>query len=121
MQDEHVDRRSFLKVMGAVGMSSSLLPEAALGLHPASAHILEQAAGAGPEAATKPKYSIKFGVIGLDHYHIMGMTAAVIRGGGELVSFYSTCPRPSPISRSCIPMPSWQRARTRFWTTLRSS
>jgi hypothetical protein len=79
--------------MGAVGMSSSLLPETAFGLHPASEHIVAQAAGAGPEAATKPKYSIKFGVIGLDHYHIMGMTAAVIRGGGELASFYSNLPK----------------------------
>src|SRR5271168_921425 len=79
--------------MGAVGMSSSLLPEAAFGLHPASGLIVEQAAGAGPEAATRPKYSIKFGVIGLDHYHIMGMTAAVIRGGGELVSFYTNLPK----------------------------
>ena len=32
-------------------------------------------------------------MIGLDHYHIMGMTAAVIRGGGELVSFYSNLPK----------------------------
>ncbi len=93
MQDEHVDRRSFLKVMGAVGMSSSLLPEAAFGLHPASGHVVEQAAGTDPDTAMKPKYSIKFGVIGLDHYHIMGMTAAVIRGGGELVSFYSNLPK----------------------------
>ena len=87
MQDESVDRRSFLKVMGAVGMSSTL------GLHPASGHVVEQVAGASPDSAAKPKYSIKFGVIGLDHYHIMGMTAAIIRGGGELVSFYSNLPK----------------------------
>jgi len=29
VHDENVDRRSFLKVMGVVGMSSTLLPEAA--------------------------------------------------------------------------------------------
>src|ERR1700753_2313662 len=73
--------------MGAGGMSSTL------GLHPASGHVVEQVAGASPDSAAKPKYSIKFGVIGLDHYHIMGMTAAVIRGGGELVSFYSNLPK----------------------------
>ncbi|MGC2399623.1 MAG: hypothetical protein WA510_07565 [Acidobacteriaceae bacterium] len=56
-----------------------------LGLHAASGHMVEQVAGAGPDAGAK--HSIKFGVIGLDHYHILGMTAAVIRGGGELVSF----------------------------------
>jgi predicted dehydrogenase len=32
-------------------------------------------------------------VIGLDHAHILGITAAVIRGGGELATFYSTLPR----------------------------
>ena len=53
MQDEHVDRRSFLKVMGAVGMSSTLLPEAAFGLHPASAPVMEQAAGAGRAAPAR--------------------------------------------------------------------
>ena len=47
-----MDRRSFLKVMGAVGMSFSLLPEAAFGLHPASGHVIEQAAGTGP---TRPQ------------------------------------------------------------------
>ena len=32
---------------------------------------------------------IRFGVIGLNHGHINGQTRAVIRGGGELVSFYA--------------------------------
>src|ERR1700677_3202461 len=72
--------------MGAVGMSSSL------GFNPANAQVVEQVAGPGPGAGTKPKDSIKFGVIGLDHYHIMGITAAIIRGGGELTAFYSTVP-----------------------------
>jgi hypothetical protein len=97
VQQEPVGRRSFLKVMGAVGMSLSQagpsLPETAFGLQPTSGAVVEQAAGPGPDAGAKPKYSIKFGVIGLDHYHIMGMTAAVIRGGGELVSFYSNLPK----------------------------
>jgi predicted dehydrogenase len=35
---------------------------------------------------------IKFGVIGLNHGHIYGQTRAVIRGGGELVSFYAREP-----------------------------
>ena len=51
-------------------------------------------APAGYDEAAKPKYSIKFGVIGLDHYHIMGMTAAIIRGGVKLpVSFYTNLPK----------------------------
>lgn len=35
---------------------------------------------------------IKFSVIGLNHGHIYGQTDAVIRGGGELVSFYAKEP-----------------------------
>jgi predicted dehydrogenase len=40
-----------------------------------------------------PKHSIKFAVIGLDHAHIYGMTAAVQRGGGQLVSVYASDPQ----------------------------
>jgi len=45
------------------------------------------------EVDAEPEHSIKFSVIGLDHYHIMGMTAAVQRGGGQLVSVYSNNPK----------------------------
>src|SRR3954470_21005813 len=36
--------------------------------------------------------AIRFAVIGVNHPHITGMTAAVIRGGGELVSLYAREP-----------------------------
>lgn len=84
-----MNRRFFLKAMGSAGMVSTL-PEAAFGLHPVEGHIIHEVVEPGQEESAKPKYSIKFSVIGLDHYHIMGMTAAVLRGGGELVSVYST-------------------------------
>ena len=54
----------------------------------ASASIVHEVAGPGMDP--EPKDSINFSVIGLDHYHIMSMTAAVIRGGGKLVSVYAT-------------------------------
>jgi predicted dehydrogenase len=85
-------RRSFLKGMGAAGMLSAL-PEAAFGSRSSSESIAHEVAPRGYEPDAAPKYSIKFGVIGLDHYHIMGITAAVIRGGGDLVSFYATLPK----------------------------
>jgi predicted dehydrogenase len=91
MQFESVGRRSFLKTMGAAGMLSAL-PEAAFGLHAGGGHIAHEVAASGADADAKPEHSIKFGVIGLDHAHIMGITAAVIRGGGELAAFYSTLP-----------------------------
>jgi len=92
MPFEGAGRRSFLKTMGAAGMLSAL-PEAAFGLHPGNGSIAHEIAAPGDDAEAKPKYSIRFGVIGLDHNHIMGITAAVIRGGGELVAFYSTLPK----------------------------
>ncbi len=92
MQFETIGRRNFLKTIGAAGMLSTL-PEAALGLHAGGGHIAHEIAAPGADEDAKPKYSIKFAVIGLDHAHIMGITAAVIRGGGELAAFYSTLPR----------------------------
>lgn len=38
------------------------------------------------------KSRIRFSVIGLNHGHINGQTRAVLRGGGELVSFYAKEP-----------------------------
>ncbi len=55
-------------------------------------NFTEEVADPGPAPKVDPNQSIKFAVIGLDHYHIMGMTAAVKRGGGRLVSFYTTDP-----------------------------
>jgi len=92
MQFEGSGRRSFLKTMGAAGMLSAL-PEAAFGLHAGGGQIASEAAPPGFDAGAKPKFAIKFGVIGLDHAHIMSITAAVTRGGGELVAFYSTLPK----------------------------
>jgi predicted dehydrogenase len=91
MRFENSGRRFFLKTMGAAGMFSAI-PQSALGLHDGGARVLHEVAAPGAGADEKPKDSIKFGVIGLDHNHIMGITAAVVRGGGELVAFYSKLP-----------------------------
>ncbi len=92
MQAERVGRRSFLKNMGAAGMLSAL-PEAAFGMHAGGGPMVHEVAAPGAGADAKPAHSIKFAVIGLDHAHIIGMTAAVIRGGGELAAFHSTLPK----------------------------
>lgn len=42
------------------------------------------------QTADKPR--IRFSVIGMNHGHIYGQTRAVLRGGGELVSFYAKEP-----------------------------
>jgi predicted dehydrogenase len=47
-------------------------------------------AGAQEPKPEAPKPGrIRFAAIGLNHGHVYGMTEAVIRGGGELVSFYA--------------------------------
>ena len=86
-----VDRRAFLAASGTAGLAG-VLP-----LTPASAQdaagFTAEVAPAGFDAAPFAKQSIKFAVIGLDHYHIFGMTAAVQRGGGKLAKFYATSPK----------------------------
>src|SRR5215469_14978122 len=89
---ESVDRRTFLKSVSTAGMLPAIpqvLMRSSAGGGPTSYELAQP--GFDPQA--QAKYSIKFGVIGLDHYHIMGMTAAVVRGGGEPVAFYSTLPK----------------------------
>ena len=46
----------------------------------------------GVLAMMQDKPRIRFSVIGMNHGHIYGMTEAVTRGGGELVSFYAPEP-----------------------------
>lgn len=81
----HTDRRTFLQGAGMAGMFSAIAPAA---LAQGAGGTVTQEKAQLPEVA--PKHSIRFGVIGLDHPHIYGMTAAVQRGGGKLVAMYAT-------------------------------
>ncbi len=80
-----VNRRSLLQLMGAASVLPAF-PEMAAG------SIVHEVAAPDQDTSAKPSQSIRFSVIGLDHSHINSMTAAVIRGGGQLVSFYATLP-----------------------------
>jgi hypothetical protein len=113
MQLDNAGRRSFLKTIGTAGVLSAL-PEAAFGLHAGVESVRHEVAAPGVDADAKPEHSIQFAVIGLDHAHILGITAAVIRGGGELVAFYSTLPKPLLIFRNFIQMPNLPGVRKRF-------
>jgi predicted dehydrogenase len=75
------DRREFLK--------ASLATAAAAGAWPAATRAAQ--AGQPPKAPSGPA-RIKFAAIGLNHGHIYGQCEAVIRGGGELASFYAKEP-----------------------------
>ena len=81
-----LDRRSFLRGVGAAGLLS-IAPEAGAAAGPAGEHIVHEVVQATAEE--KPKYSIKFSVCGMIHDHIYGMIGAVQRGGGVLVSAWA--------------------------------
>ena len=87
-------RREFLQAAGLAGMFSGVpaaaLAQAALTLGLSGAGTVDEANTARPEIT--PTHHIRFSAIGLDHAHIYGMTRAILRGGGELVSFYSADP-----------------------------
>jgi len=77
--DDLASRRAFLL---AAGLGGAAFAGDALGQT-----ALQEVAAPGPILTAKHK--IKFAVIGLDHYHIMSMTAAVKRGGGECAYVYA--------------------------------
>jgi predicted dehydrogenase len=83
------DRRDFLQAAGMAGMFSAV-SSAALAQGASGAFTVDPANTATAEIP--PTDHIRFAAIGLDHAHIYGMTRAVQRGGGELVSFFATDP-----------------------------
>jgi len=82
------DRRSFLHAAGLSGIASTLSLDALA--QSTSSDIKHEVIKPDAAANRKPAHRIKFAVVGLDHYHIMSMTAAVIRGGGEVAAVFST-------------------------------
>jgi predicted dehydrogenase len=83
MKHERLDRRDFIRqsALGAAGMTAAL----------AASRATEAAPRFQAEApAQKPR--LRFAVCGINHNHINGMSNAVIRGGGELVSVYAKEP-----------------------------
>lgn len=81
MNQQISDRRTFLR--SSIGSTAGMvLISSADG----------RAARAGRNAVTQVKPRIRFSAIGLNHGHINGQVDAVVRGGGELVSFYAKEP-----------------------------
>jgi len=88
MKKSNNQRRTFLKesIASAAGMMAlPMLPSMAYG------NIITETVA----PLVVPQYDsprIKFSVIGMNHGHIYGQVEAVVRGGGELVSFYAKEP-----------------------------
>lgn len=87
---DSVNRRNVLLSAGTAGMLGAMPAPAVAEPGPGAA---AEIAPAGFDPAPFAKQSITFAVIGLDHYHIFGMAAAVQRGGGKLVKFFATDPK----------------------------
>src|SRR3954463_8033640 len=87
MATDNVSRRSLLKSAGIIGG----LSETAMAFQTAGQVTREVATA--PRQENTPKHTIKFGVIGLDHSHINGITDIMRRSGGELVSVHSINPQ----------------------------
>jgi len=85
MDTKHTDRRTFLKS----SLSTAAIAAAPLVLT-ARKGDAAQAQGAAAQPGAEPR--IRFAAIGLNHGHINGMCDALIRAGGELVSFYAKEP-----------------------------
>ncbi|HET7809648.1 MAG TPA: Gfo/Idh/MocA family oxidoreductase [Steroidobacteraceae bacterium] len=83
------NRRDFLQAAGLAGMFSGV-SGAALAQGVSGAGTVDPANSS--QAEIIPTHHIRFSAIGLDHAHIYGMTRAILRGGGELVSFHATDP-----------------------------
>ncbi|ADV82688.1 Gfo/Idh/MocA family protein [Terriglobus saanensis] len=85
---EGSNRRDFMKTMTSAGMMGAL-PASAFAMHSGEGHIVHEIASPEFDPAAQPQYDVRFSVIGLDHYHIFGITAALLRGGAQLVSVYA--------------------------------
>jgi predicted dehydrogenase len=92
MKNARVDRRKFISSMAGSAAMISALPRKALGLMASgpSSHPLESPRPR--EETVKSSPGIKFAVIGINHDHIHGQIEAVVRGGGEFISFYANEP-----------------------------
>jgi predicted dehydrogenase len=87
MKDPQFNRRNFIKdtATAAAGiMMLSALPADVL----SAPHIIHEPVINHPTKKIMAS-RIRFSVISINHSHIYGMVDAVIRGGGQLVSFYA--------------------------------
>ena len=84
-------RRGFLKAAGSTGLFSTL-PAAAFAFQNGGRPCCGGNSSPRHGPRCQAKVRIKFAVIGTDHNHIFGITAALKRGGGQLVSVHGTNP-----------------------------
>lgn len=87
--EKRVDRREFMKTIAGSAAVISAASETAYGLGLDKSGSRQVDGDPGNEMVKKIPPKIKFSVIGVNHYHIYAQAAAVLRGGGELLSVYA--------------------------------
>src|SRR4028119_2275659 len=91
MKSLHFNRRKFIREAAATAAGLVILPTIAnAATDPPEVDLVEYAAFDGVEYSGPPR--IKFSVIGINHGHIYSQVEAVLRGGGEFVSFHAKEP-----------------------------
>ncbi|MEX2230857.1 MAG: Gfo/Idh/MocA family oxidoreductase [Cyclobacteriaceae bacterium] len=85
------NRRRFLRqsFTTAAGLAATILPGKLSGEESNRRPVVSREKGKQPKP---PASLVRFSAIGLNHGHINGQVETVIRGGGELVSFYAIEP-----------------------------
>jgi predicted dehydrogenase len=89
MSQSSIERRRFLEGLGAAGFTCALQSAFSTSAHASIVHEVAVGAQIGVGA---PKGRIKFGVCGISHDHIVGMTNAIKRGGGVLTKVWGAEP-----------------------------
>lgn len=90
MRNSSLSRRKFITNTAATASGMLFLPSLPKAMNAANKNDKLPETAFNISKNLPPR--IKFGVININHNHIYGMTNAVIRGGGELVSFYAKEP-----------------------------
>lgn len=109
MKEARSDRRGFIKatVGGAAAWAAiTALPRDAVGGY--GGQVVESDEQTMEPQARLPK--IKFAAIGINHDHIHQQIGAVVRGGGELVSFYAKEPELAAAFRKRYPQAKLARS-----------
>src|SRR5712692_1242228 len=94
MKEKETSRRKFIKasVTAAAGIgATSMLSDETQGASEESSSD-PMVRSQGRDAGTPKAARIRFSVIGINHDHIHGQVGAVLRGGGQFVSFYAKEP-----------------------------
>lgn len=110
MTKARVDRRKFMAAMAGSAAVISALPRKAFGLMSSGPSIHPLASKAISVDSMKAPARIKFAVIGINHDHIHGQIEAVVRGGGEFVSFFAKEPELAAAFAKRYPQPTLARS-----------